>query len=299
MLLLIFAGLATGTSRGQSLSIIKKGESNFWIQASAPAADPYTLQASANLHLWADIHDPVQGDYSNQLGGMSASQRYFRLVPSSPPGDPIIVVMIGDSMTADCCGWGQGMYEYFKPNATLVNYAMPATSTKVFLQSAERDEMLLVKPDYVLIQFGYSDQVYAADTNINTTLQEFGDNLRTIVQSVRDFGGVPILVTLHAGRYWDANGQLTPTWQERNAVTREVAAELQTPLVDLYQLSVELFNQLGPSGTAFMQWAPGGPTDGMHMSPAGAVVIARLVVNALPDNFGPYLTGIFDPPPLQ
>jgi len=89
-----------------------------------------------------------------------------------------------------------------------------------------------------------------------------------------------------------------PSWQQRNSVVKQVAAEFQTPLVDLYQLTMDLFNQLGPSGTAFMQWAPGGPTDDMHFSPAGALVISRVVVNALPDNFGPYLTGIFDPPPV-
>ena len=300
MLLLVCVGLAA-SAFGQSLSIVQKGESNFWIQASAPAANPYTLQASANLHLWADIHDSVQGDYSSPLGGMAVPQRYFRLVPSSPPAAPIVVMMIGDSMTADCCGWGQGMYGYFKPNALVLNYAMPSSSTKTFLQSAEWDQMQLVKPNYVLIQFGYVDQEYGTtnDTTVRTTLQEFGDNLRTIAQTVRGFGGVPILVTLHAGRYWDANGQLIPMWQARNGVTREVAAELQTPLLDLYQLTYDLFSQLGPSGTAFMHWAPSDASDEMHLSPAGAVVVARLVVNALPDNLGPYLTAIFDPPPVQ
>ncbi len=76
---------------------------------------------------------------------------------------------------------------------------------------------------------------------------------------------------------------------------KEVAAELQTPLIDLTQLTVDLCNQLGPSGTEFMN---GSPTDVLHLSPAGAVVIARLVVNAVPDALGPYLTGIFDPPPV-
>jgi hypothetical protein len=106
-------------------------------------------------------------------------------------------------------------------------------------------------------------------------------------------------MTMHAPRTWDANGHVVPSWQDHVTVAKEVAAEFHTPLLDFYQLTLDLFNQLGPSGTAFMHWAPGTPDDPMHFSPAGAVVISRLVVNALPDNFGPYLTGIFDPPPLQ
>jgi len=73
MSFLICAALPSSAAFGQSLSIIKSGESNYWIEASAPANNPQTLQASANLHLWADIHDPVQGQYSSPLGGMTVA----------------------------------------------------------------------------------------------------------------------------------------------------------------------------------------------------------------------------------
>jgi lysophospholipase L1-like esterase len=293
MLLLICAALPSGVALGQSLSITREGETNYWIEASAPLDNPYTLQASANLHLWADIHDPVQGRYSSQLAGLGVSPRYFRLVPSSPPAQTIIVMLLGDSLTADNSGWGWGIYGYFKSNATVVNYASPWTSTKSFLQSAEWDQMLLVQPNYVLMMFGYMDS--AVTTDRSTTLQEFHDNLTTIGQKVRGWGGVPIFVTVQAPRIWDTNGIVVPMYQDRNDVSKAVAAEMQAPLIDLFQLTTDLFNQLGPTGTAFMQWAPG---DVWHLSFAGAVVVARLVVNAVPDSLGPYLTGIFDPPPV-
>jgi lysophospholipase L1-like esterase len=156
--------------------------------------------------------------------------------------------------------------------------------------------MLVVKPDYVLIQFGYMDQGNAPERYTN--LQQFGDNLRTIVNTVRSFNGIPILVTLHAARVWDANGNVIPCWQDRNAVTKDVAADLKTPLIDLNQLTMDLFQKLGPSCNSFFHWPGGEPPDVMHLSAAGAVVVAQLVVNALPDSFGPYLTGIFDPPPM-
>jgi hypothetical protein len=297
LLLLYCAAVPFSVALGQSLSITRKGETNYWIEASASMDNPYTLQASANLHLWVDIHDPVQGQYSSQLAGLEVSARYFRLVPSSPSARPTIVMLLGDSMVADGSGWGWGSYGYFKSNATtVVNYGMPWTSTKVFMKSAEWDEMLLVQPNYVFMEYGYMDNAVMYP-DIFTTLQEYHDNLTTIGQTVRGWGGVPIFVTLHARRNWDTNGIVVPDpfFLERNAVTKTVAAEMQAPLIDLYQLTTDLFNQLGPSGAAFMQWAP---EDQMHFSYDGAVVIARLVANASPDSLGPYLTGIFDPPPV-
>ena len=79
------------------------------------------------------------------------------------------------------------------------------------------------------------------------------------------------------------------------AVVRNVAAELQTPLIDLNKLSIDMFNKLGKSESEYIWW-PG--KDFLHFSEKGAQVIAGLVVNALPDSLGTYLVpGILDPPP--
>jgi pectinesterase len=294
MSFLICAALPSSAALGQSLSIINSGAGNYRIEASAPANNPQTLQASANLHLWADIYDPVQGQYSSPLGGMTVAQRYFRLVPSAPPAPPIVVMLLGDSTVSDDIGWGGGMYGYLKPNATVVNYSQPADSTKVFLdQSDELAKMLLVQPNYVFIALGWEDAV--GDSDRSTTPDEFGTNLMTICQIVRGFEGVPILVTMLFYRVFDDNGMVIPPNPAWNDAMKEVAAELQTPLIDLTQLTVDLCNQLGPSGAEFINASP---TDALHLSPAGAVVVARLVVNAVPDALGPYLTGIFDPPPV-
>jgi lysophospholipase L1-like esterase len=302
--LLLSATLVSSSALGQSFSIVSKGETNYWIEGSAPTDIPYVLQATANLHLWADLQSQLQGPFSLQLpqAGMSPRfasdvERFYRLTPAQPDAPPIRVVLIGDSMTADCCGWGGGIYGYFKPNATVVNYAAAFTSTPIFLTSAEKDKMLLLKPDYVLIQYGFVDQAYGpvVAPDRYTTLDQFATNLTTIVNMVRSFNGVPILVTLHAPRAWDANGKVIPSWQDRNGVTKAVAAQMKTPLIDLYQMTYDLFNELGPNGCDFMTWLPG---DNMHLSPAGAVVVSQLVCSALPDALGPYLTNVFNPPAI-
>jgi lysophospholipase L1-like esterase len=305
-MLLCCAGLASIAALGQSLSVIKNGETNYTVTGSAPQNTPSLLEASANFHLWVGIQDQIQNTFSTRADRAGIAPRFsgdwqlfYRLAPSPPTPPPIRVMLTGDSMTADCCGWGQGMYGYFNANATVVNYATPNSSTKSFLRSAEFEKMLVLKPDYVLIQYGVVDQAWGPDLapDYYTTLDEFGTNLTTIVNTVRSFNGIPILITVHSGRVWDTNGVVIPSWQDRNAVIKSVAAELQTPLIDLSQLSMNLFNELGPNGCDFMHWAGGTPDDVMHLSPLGAQYIAQLVVNALPDSLGPYLTGIFEPPP--
>ncbi len=130
-----------------------------------------------------------------------------------------------------------------------------------------------------------------------TTAAEYEANLRTIVNTVRSFNGVPIMVTLHSGRYFDPQGHVLKeqAWDGRNDITKKVAADLHTPLIDLHKSSMDLLNKLGEAGSQFIQlW----PNDLMHLSqPLGSKYFAQLVAQDLPDEMGPYLTGLFDPLP--
>jgi lysophospholipase L1-like esterase len=297
---LICAALCASSGFGQSLSVVKKAETNYWVEATAPANTPYALQASENLHLWVGLQDELQGPYSARLEGTNILRRFFRVTSPPPPPPPHIrILMIGDSLTSDCCGWGQGIPQYFNANATVVNYAMAGESTKVFLKSAEMEKMLLIKPDYVLIQFGWVDEAWGAEIapDVYTSPAEFEENLRTIVQTVRGFNGTPIIVNVHAARVWDANGKVIPSFSERNAINKKVSDELHTQMIDLNKLTTDVWNELGPGILDIMHMPSFPPNDVMHVSVLGATVIARVVVNALPDNLGPYLKGgMFDKP---
>jgi lysophospholipase L1-like esterase len=301
ILLLFCLTLLADAALGQSLSITRNGESNVWINAAAPPDTPCVLQESANLHLWVDINESVLGQTSNHLDSAGATERFFRLIPWTPLAPPITVVLIGDSTVADFAndngwfnGWGQGIYGLFKTNVQVVNLAFPLFSTKIFLASDQYAEMQTIKPDYVLMQFGLID-AFGYDGNLTdyaTSLQEYSDNLKTIIRTIRGFGGTPVLITPPVLMVFDASGQVVPTMPDRTAVVKDVAVEFQIPLIDLNQMSIDLFNKLGESGSAYIAW-----TDKIHFTQAGAQVIAGLVANALPDSFGPYLIGIFNPPP--
>ena len=298
---LIFAAAVwlSGAVLGQSLSIVKLGEDIFQIEASAPADNPHTLQASVNLHLWINILEEVTALQTHSLTN-TGKYRFFRLRPSEAV-PPTRVLLLGDSLTEDGSGWGTGMPDYLKETATLVNYGRSGASTKLFLQSAEKDNMLLIKPDYVLINYGLMDTASHRPAGF-TTLEEFQRNLTTIVEMVRGFGGVPILITVQAPRWRDSNGNIVikswllpnQEWVQRNEVIKRVSTDLNTSFIDFDRLTTDLYNDLGPSGVRFMNSSD---DDSMHFSPLGTKYAARLIANALPGDLGPYLTGIFDPPP--
>lgn len=104
------------------------------------------------------------------------------------------------------------------------------------------DKMLLIKPDYVLVQSAWSE--------VGTDPPDFMNNLRTIGQTVRGFNGIPILITLHAARTWDAQCKLIP---HRSALIRQVAVEFNTAFIDLYPITSEFFSELGPNCGRFMR----------------------------------------------
>ncbi len=293
---LLIAAILSIPAFGQSISVLRTADNKYSVQASAPVGEPFTLQSSENLHLWIDVTNDVSAGYSAQLGGSDFPTRFYRLIPTPPEPEAIRIALLGDSMVSDCCGWGQGMYGFFNDKALVLNYSQPWTSTKVFLQSAEYDKMLLVKPQYVFMQFGYSDGGIG-DPDRYSTAQEFADNLRTLAQTIRGFNGIPVFITLHANRGWDAQGNLIPSEHGYNIINKQVAAEFNAPLIDLYHSSFDLFSKLGQDGCAFMHWQFGSPDDGLHFSPLGAVYASQLIVRAMPDALGPYMTRVFDPLP--
>jgi lysophospholipase L1-like esterase len=293
LLFLIFATFAVILTEGQSVSISKQS-TNFILLASPPPGAPHTLQATENFHLWIDVTNDLTDPFALLLEYPRVSSRFFRLTPSAPEAPPIRIMASGDSLIADCCGWGAGFYNYLKPNATFINYASPGRgSASALTNSADPtlQAMLLIKPDYVFFEYGVLDQ------GSGVSPEQFEANLRTLINIVRGFNGVPVFFTVQSYRQWDSAGNPDPWDHPFNPITRRVAAEMKTPLIDLHQITTDLYKKLGPTGSEFMIWT-GIPNDIIHFSPVGAVWVSQLIAKTLPDSFGPYLSeNLFDPPP--
>lgn len=286
-----WAALVVATAVAQSLSIVRQSGSQVRVEATAPSDSRYVLQTSDDMGAWTDINDQIWGWFSYRFDEAGVPRRFFRLIPWAEPPPPITLVLLGDSTVADLVsngnwfsGWGQGIYGYFTPDAQVVNLAYPCYSSGVILGAAEKWKMLAIKPAFVLVQFGLVDWVGCQGSN-KTTLEEYETNLRTLVEVIRSFDGVPVLITPPTWRRFDARGSVTPVLLDRSEVVRRLATELQTHLVDLNQLTTDLFNQLGPQASAYISC----DRDDVHYSLEGAEVIAGLVVKALPGELQKYV----------
>ena len=295
---IFFTALMTNITIGQTLTAIRKGTNDLFIQVKAPTNARYKLQESVNLSLWVDKEDDEYGPLTVPFDRINNTKRFFRPAPWAEPSPPIIIVLIGDSTMADLvnngywfCGWGQGIYGYFKSNVRVVNLAMPGHGTKTFLSSAECTKMVVIRPNYVLMQYGFMDEK-DADLSRRTTLDEFAANLRLIVKNIHSFNGEPIFISQPVIRTFDNKGKVIQVFAERCMVMKNVAAEFKAHFINLNQMSINLYNELGESGSAFMKSDVA--NDIYHYSQKGALMIAGLVVNSLPNSLETYLIGIFD-----
>lgn len=280
---LFLIGLMTDSVIAQSVAIRLNGTNQPVIEAISPLNVGYRFQASADNESWEDLGDQASGISTYRIEAKD-QKRFFRLRAWSTEDVPVTVVLIGDSTVADFVsnserfyGWGHSFPQHFKPNARVVNLGIPFQSSKTFISSIQKDHLLAIKPEFVLVQFGMVDSWDLE--GIKTTVPEYESNLRIIIDMIREFDGTPVLVTPPVWRVFDDQGRIRPWLEDRCAVVRKLSAELQTYLIDLNQSSTDFFNELGPTESVYITWSE---EDWAHFTLAGSEVVAKLVVDDLP-----------------
>jgi len=206
------------------------------------------------------------------------------------------IYLAGDSTVTDqeklpYAGWGQMLPLYFKQEIAIDNHAISGRSSKSFIDEGRLDAILeQIKPnDYLWIQFGHNDQKSDAEraTSPFTTYKE---KLTVYIEEARARGAKPVLITSMHRRKFDAEGYIIDTHGDYLTAMRELAAELDVPLIDLAEKSKALYERLGdePSKALFM-WAypgefiafPDGAQDDTHFQSEGAIQIAGLVAEGV------------------
>lgn len=274
-----------GPALAQPLSIDHDSAGNTWLQATSSSTVGYRFQASRDFQNWHDLGDAASGASSYRVDTTNAVSGFFRLRSWPTQDVPVTLAIVGDSTAADYAmddmrfsGWGQGIYARMKPNVRVLNLAVPYQSSLSFLYSMQKDNLLKLQPEFVLIQFGFVDSGPVA--GFHTSLSEFETNLTSIVQMVREFKGTPVLVTPTGVRYFDDAGKPIPVVQDRCEVVRKVAAELQTPLIDLNARLNKLYDDIGQAEV--LRTIAAEPPDESHFSLSGAETVAAVVVEAFP-----------------
>lgn len=234
--------------------------------------------------------------------------------------EPVKVFLIGDSTMADytlyegedyqkqrypLTGWGQVFQAFMSPDSLaklrhlihsdsviVVDKARGGRSTRTFFEEGRWAEVysLLEKNDLVLIQFGHND---AAENKPEryVNIPGYKEYLRLYINQVREKGATPILLTPVARNYPWQEGSLSNIHGDYPQAVKEVAKELDVPLIDLNQRSMDFFSRKGKeyvSSHYFMNLPAGrfkaypeGQSDNTHFQPEGATAVAQLVFDSL------------------
>jgi lysophospholipase L1-like esterase len=165
--------------------------------------------------------------------------------PKSPRTGKVLLVLAGDSTVTYDAGYAAGLRAHFDKELQVVNLSRGGRTTATFRSDGRWQQMLDLKPDYVLIQFGHNDSAYI-------TLEQYTQNLIRFVDEARAAGVTPILATPISRRYFQADGKIHSDLVAHADAVRKIAADTKVLLVDFHQRAIELYEKLGPEVTA--QW---------------------------------------------
>ncbi len=233
-------------------------------------------------------------------------------LPERTAGEHPTVFMAGDSTVQTYdeywrpeAGWGQMISRFFSSELAFDNHAIGGRSTKTFYNEGRLDTILRnIKPnDYLLIQFGHNDATISRPERY-TSVPDYKEYLRTYVNGTRQRGAEAILVTPVGRRDFNADtGKFNVSFPEYVQGMKEVAEELDVPLVDLSSLSVAYYDSIGPEGTlsVFLHTEPGmypafpnGSQDNTHFQEYGAIQIARLLSGGIKELEIPLSSYVID-----
>jgi len=188
-------------------------------------------------------------------------------------------------------GWGMPFAGFFDSTIVVDNRAKNGRSTKSFMAEGLWQPVVnnLQEGDYVFIQFGHNDEG-KEKVGRYTTPDEFKTNLVKYVSDSRSRNAIPVLITPVARRRFDSTGKVLESHPVYTDAVKEVAKQLNVPLIDLNKRSKELLQQLGVDGSKhlFLHLLPSqhpnypeGKTDDTHFNELGARKMAQIVLQEI------------------
>jgi lysophospholipase L1-like esterase len=191
---------------------------------------------------------------------------------------PIRIVLVGDSTVNDEGGWGEGFRKSLAAPVEVVNLAKNGRSSKSFRDEGLWAPALAAHPDFILIQFGHNDEPGKGadrETDPSTTYRA---NMARYVDEARSAGATPILVTSIVRRNFDANGKIKRDHLiDYVAIVRQLAAEKNVPLIDLYSLTLAQSEAMGPEQIQpFNALTKDGKPDTTHLAAPGRQQIGAI-----------------------
>lgn len=219
--------------------------------------------------------------------------------PAKTAGVAKTIYMAGDSTMQSYSasqapqeGWGQQFNRYFSDGVIVKNYSIGGRSSKSFMVDGRLDTVLReIKPgDFFFISFGHNDASSGIPERYASP-EDYKAYLARYVNGAIQRGATPVLLTPVGRRDFNTVTQeFNVSFRDYVNACKEVASELDVPLIDLSQLSIAYYNQIGLAATeALFLYAypgqypkyPNGINDNTHFSSYGAQIIAGLVAGAV------------------
>lgn len=219
-----------------------------------------------------------------------------RTVTIEPADDDVTTLFLfGDSTVVDndCepyTSWGQMIPCFFTDSIAIANYAESGLCADTFLAQKRLDKALTqMKPgDYVFIEFAHNDQKQKGPGR--GAYYSFSYYTKQLIDRSLEKGAKVILLTPTRRRFFDENGKVTDTHKDFPSATRDIAARENLPLIDLQEMTADLYEALGvedskklfvhyPANTYKNQ--PKELKDNTHFSTYGAYEVARCVLEGL------------------
>lgn len=218
------------------------------------------------------------------------------LMTSACQKQTVNLYTIGDSTMANKkakvypeTGWAQVLDQFFDSQVIVHNHAVNGRSSKSFINQGRWQVVLdsLQKGDYVFIQFGHNDQKSHDTTRYTTPFGTYTENLTKFINETREKDAIPVLFTSIVRRKF-VNDTLVDTHTDYPVAVRQLAVELNVPVIDLQKMTEDLVKSLGdePSKALYL-WVdstdiyPKPRKDNTHLCVEGAKKVASLALNEL------------------
>jgi lysophospholipase L1-like esterase len=189
-------------------------------------------------------------------------------------------------------GWGMLLPEFLKKNTEIVNLAQNGRSTRTFIEQGWWEKIITqVQPgDVVIIQFGHNDCAVDRPDKY-TTPDDYRKNLMRFIAETRAKKANPILCTSIARRKFDKQGKIVDVHGVYPVITREVGKEMNVPLIDMYQQTIQWLEKTGVENSkkyfhkvpadGSSKLYPKGLDDNTHLNEAGARIVTGMFVKEI------------------
>ncbi|MES2240982.1 MAG: rhamnogalacturonan acetylesterase [Bacteroidota bacterium] len=199
---------------------------------------------------------------------------------------------VTDQDTEPWGSWGQFFPNYFTGDLSVANYACSGLALSSFKSGRRLDKILSLMQagDYLFIEFGHNDE--KAKGEGKGAWGQYTTLLKEFVTRAREKGGIPVLITPTQRRRFNPDGTLQPTHGEFPDAMRKVATELNVPLIDVTNMTTNVYQSWGDEASrkAFVQYPantfPGQTQkleDNTHFNSFGANEVAKCVVQGIRD----------------